>query len=120
VAFIRYVILQLRNYLTFLSVAFLLTVVSFNSYPFQPHHTLTTFLTVVFFVWATFVVIAFLQMGRDPVLRRLSSQGKLSGAVIWRAISFGGLPLVTILASQFPTLGRFLFSWVQPALEAVR
>ena len=120
VAFIRYVILQLRNFLIFLSVAFLLAVVSFNSYPFQPHHTLTTFLTVVFFVWATFVVIAFLQMGRDPVLRRLSSQGKLSGAVMWRAISFGGLPLITILASQFPTLGRFLFSWVQPALEAVR
>ena len=119
VAFIRYVILQLRNYLTFLSVAFLLAVISFNSYPFQPHHTLTTFLTAVFFIWGTLVVIAFLQMSRDPVLRRMGSPGKLSGAVIWRAISFGGVPLITILASQFPSVGRFLFSWVQPALEAV-
>ena len=120
VAFIRYVILQLRNFLMFLSVAFLLAVISFNSYPFEPHHTLTTFLTVVFFVWASFVAIAFLQMSRDPVLRQLSGGGKLSGAVVWRAVSFGGLPLITILASQFPALGRFLFSWVQPALEAVR
>ena len=120
VAFIRYVMLQLRNYLAFLSVAFLLTVISFNSYPFEPHHTLTTFLTVVFFILGAFLAIAFVQMSRDSVLRRLGNEGKLSGAVIWRGISFGGLPLITILASQFPTLGGFLFSWVQPALEAVR
>jgi hypothetical protein len=36
-----------------------------------------------------------------------------------RLVSYGALPLLTVLASQFPAIGRFLFSWVQPAIEAL-
>ncbi|HWZ81140.1 MAG TPA: hypothetical protein VNW47_00865 [Terriglobales bacterium] len=36
-----------------------------------------------------------------------------------RLVSYGALPLLTVLASQFPGIGRFLFPWVQPAIESL-
>jgi hypothetical protein len=35
-------------------------------------------------------------------------------------ISYGALPVLTVLAAQFPAIGSFLFSWVQPLLQALR
>jgi hypothetical protein len=35
-------------------------------------------------------------------------------------LSYGALPVLTVLAAQFPTIGSFLFSWVQPLLQALR
>jgi hypothetical protein len=32
----------------------------------------------------------------------------------------GALPVLTVLAAQFPAIGSFLFSWVQPVLQALR
>jgi hypothetical protein len=67
------------------------------------------------------VVIAFAQMDRDAILSRLSDTdpGKLDRAFYVRLIAYGGLPFLTVLASQFPSIGSFLFSWVQPAIEAL-
>jgi hypothetical protein len=33
--------------------------------------------------------------------------------------SYGALPLLALLASQFPSVGRLLFSWLEPALSAL-
>jgi hypothetical protein len=35
-------------------------------------------------------------------------------------LSYGALPVLTVLAAQFPTIGSFLFSWVQPVLQTMR
>jgi len=34
--------------------------------------------------------------------------------------AFGLAPALTVLSTQFPSVGRFLFSWLQPTLEALR
>jgi len=121
-AFIRYASLQLRNLLGFLSTAFILSVISLHAYPFQAPHSIGWTMTAVFVVLGSGVVLAFVQMDKDAILSRLSrtNPGELDRQFILRLISFGSLPLLTVLASQFPSIGRFLFSWVQPGLEALR
>jgi hypothetical protein len=61
-------------------------------------------------------------MERNTILSRIagSTEGKLNKGFYLRLMSYGALPVLGILASQFPAISNFLFSWVQPALEALR
>jgi hypothetical protein len=65
--------------------------------------------------------MSFAQMDRDAILSRLSGTepGKLDRDFYYRVVSYGALPLLALLASQFPSIGRFLFSWLQPGLNAL-
>jgi hypothetical protein len=121
IAFMRYIGVQLRNLLSFVAAGFILCVASVRSYPFLAHRTIGWSLTLIFIGLSIPVVIAFAQMDKDAILSRLSDTqpGKLDRAFYTRLISYGALPLLTVLASQFPGIGRFLFSWVQPAIAAM-
>ncbi len=121
VAFMRYVGVQLRNLLSFVVAGFILCVASVRSYPFLAHRSIGWALSLLFIALGIPVVIAFAQMDKDAILSRLSDTqpGKLDRAFYVRLVSYGALPLLTVLASQFPPIGRFLFSWVQPAIEAL-
>jgi hypothetical protein len=119
VAFITYISLQMRNTLTFVSVGFILSLLALKSYPFQPRQTIVWVLITLFVVLGAGIVYVFAQMDKDAVLSRISSTtpGKLDNEFFSRAVSFGALPLLTILATQVPVISDFVFSWVQPTLE---
>jgi hypothetical protein len=60
-------------------------------------------------------------MDRDPVLSRLrATKPRLDMNFVLRVVSYGSLPVLALLGSQFPTVGNFLFSWVQPALQSMK
>jgi hypothetical protein len=68
------------------------------------------------------VVFVLASSERDPVLSRLNgtAPGKVGKDFYMNLISYGALPVLTVLAAQFPAIGSFLFSWVQPLLQALR
>jgi hypothetical protein len=121
IALIRYVGLQLRNLVTFISAAFILSIISLRSYPFLGHRTIGWGLSVIFVVLGAGIVAVFSQMDKDAILSRITDTepGKLDKEFYLRLISVGALPLLAVLGSQFPQIGKFLFSWVQPAVEAL-
>ena len=121
-AFVRYASLQLRNLLGFLTTAFILSLISLRSYPFQEPRSIGWSMTLVFVILGLGIVLVFAEMDKDHILSRVSNTnpGKLDKEFFLRVISFGALPLLTVIASQFPSIGRFLFSWVQPGLETLR
>jgi len=121
IAFIRYVMLQLQNQLSYLSGGFILITIAVNCYPFRGGNYFRWWLTIGFLIIFSIVVKVFFEMERDATLSRLtdSPAGKIGGEFYMKVISAGALPLLTVLASHFPTVGRFLFSWVQPALSAL-
>jgi hypothetical protein len=118
---IRYAGLQLRSLLSFVSTAFILSVLGLRTYPFLAHRTIGWILTLIFVALGSAVIVVFAQMDRDALLSRITDTqpGKLDREFYFRLLSYGALPLLTILASQFPAVGKFLFSWIQPAAEAL-
>ena len=61
------------------------------------------------------------QMDRDPILRRLDHPEGTVGnflSVASNLIMVGGIPLLAVLASQFPGVADFFFSWVRPLMGA--
>jgi hypothetical protein len=118
---IRYVSLQLRNLLSFIVAGFILGVFALRSYPFLASRAIGWTLTLIFAVLGMGVVVVFAQMSKDAILSRIADTdpGKINSDFYLRIASFGALPILTLLASQFPSIGRFLFSWIQPGIEAL-
>jgi hypothetical protein len=120
--FIRYVFRSLRNLLGFIIVAFILSVISLSSYPFQGHRWIGVAGTVTFLALGTGIAVVFAGLDRDAILSRITATkpNEVGATFYLRLAQFGALPLLTVVASQFPSVNRFLFSWVQPALEALK
>jgi hypothetical protein len=120
-AFIRYAMLQLKNMLTFLMMGFLAFAFALMSYPFAGERSIAWVIAVLFLGLSLVVVPVFAQMGADAMLGRITSRsgGQLGFDFLQRALAFGVLPLLTVLASTFNGVGRFLFSWIEPALKTL-
>jgi hypothetical protein len=121
VGVIHYETAQLKNLVVLLVVAFLLSLASIGSYPFLAGRLLVWTMAAVFVLFGAGIVASFAQMARDAILSRLSGTdaGKLDPSFYLRVLSFGALPVLALLASQYPSIGRSLVSWLQPALNAL-
>jgi hypothetical protein len=121
VGLIHYQSSQLKNLVALLGVGFVLAVAAVGSYPFLAARLCVWSLAAAFVVFGAAVVISFAQMDRDAILSRLNGTvaGKLDLSFYLRAVSYGGLPLLTLLASEFPSFGHSLMAWVQPTLTAL-
>ena len=120
-SFIRYAMMQLRNLLTFIMIGFVLLAISLGCYPFSSPHLLAWTLVGCLVLTGAPVVLAFLEMERNAVLSWLTDTkaGRVEkGAFLLRVISFGILPLLSVLASHFPSIGQYVFSWVQPVVKS--
>jgi len=122
IIFIQTTCRQVENFLVFLSVGFVLTLTSLNSYPFQSGHVMGWFMASLLIGIGLAVGFVLAGSERDPVLSRLNgtTPGKIGKDFYMNLLSYGALPVLTVLAAQFPAIGSFLFSWVQPVLQALR
>jgi hypothetical protein len=114
--------LQLRNLLTFMMLGFVFLALSLGSYPFGAPQLLSWTLVGCLVVSGIPVVSVFLAMERDPTLSRISNTkaGQVDKTnFLLRVTSFGILPLLTVLASHFPSIGQYVFSWVQPVVKSI-
>jgi len=121
-AFILYGIRQIQYLVGFLSVGFVLLVISTSSYSFQAPEFIGRLLLALFAVTMWVVWTCLSGMERDPIISRIggTDPGKLNSDFYFKLLSYGGLPLLGLLASEFPAVSNFLFFWVQPALEKFR
>jgi hypothetical protein len=122
VIFIQATCRQIENLLVFLPIGFVLTLISLNSYPFQSGHVLGWFMATLLVALGIATGFMLAAAERDEVLSRLNGTkaGKIGKDFYMNLVSYGALPVLTVLAAQFPTIGSFLFSWVQPVLQALR
>ncbi len=120
--FIRTVLGHMKHSLMFLAVAFSLVLISLNLYAFEPHDSLLWSLTVIFIVLGALTIVSLMQIHRDPILSRMSgtTPNDLGLDFYVRIVSFGAAPLITLLATHFPSIGRYVTSFLQPGLEALK
>jgi hypothetical protein len=122
VTLITYTLRLMRGFLEFIMYGFILLVMALAIYPFEGRLYIEVAILIVFVVSGALVATVFAQMDRDPLLSRLSETkpNQLGINFVIRLASFGALPLLTLLASLVPDIGRFLQSWLQPALQSLK
>jgi hypothetical protein len=108
--------------MTFASSAFVLAIVAFNSYPFEPRQWIDWAFTGLLFALGASVVLVFAQMHRNPILSRITGTqvNELGSDFYIRLATFGAVPVLTWLASQFPTIGNGVSRLLQSGLQVAK
>jgi hypothetical protein len=123
VEYVEWVIRHLRVLALFMLLSLLLTTMLVSSYPYQPQSLLRLILLLVLVGAVSAFVAVLVQMNRNEVLSRIArtepGQITWNGGFILNLFTFGVVPLLTLLSSEFPGLRNALFSWVQPLINAV-
>jgi hypothetical protein len=122
VSLIRAVLVNMRYLLVFVSAIFVLMIVAWNSYPFQPRQLIDEVFTGLLLLLTAGIGWVFAQMHRNPILSRITdtSANELGFDFYVRLVTFGAVPVLTWLAYQFPELGGSLFKFIQPGLEVFK
>ena len=99
-----------------------LIVLSVSVYPFEPHSALQTTMVLLLIVMAVVVGYVYAEMHREAILSRLTSTnvGELGWDFWLKFASAAVIPVVSLLAGQFPEVNHILFSWLEPALQAMK
>jgi hypothetical protein len=121
VMYIRAVLDQMRKLMWFVVGSFVLTVAALNVYPFTSRRVIDLFALTIFVTLSVGTIYMLVQMDHDTTLSRLTDTkpDTIGKTFFIRLVSFGSLPLITMLATQFPSIRSLLFSWVEPALQAL-
>ncbi len=119
---IRYAMMQLRNLMWFLSGGFLLFALALDSADTQSPELIRWFLAVVFLVIGYLTISPLFEMEKNRVLQRMTTPetGERNMDVYFKLASYGAAPLLAMVSSFFPSVSRFLFSWLQPTLETLK
>lgn len=123
-ALLRYSLIQIRNMLWFGLWGFVFLLLSVRLYPFQGRHTLSMLMSFLFLTLLLAIGAMFAQMESDPILSKLQdSEATASGSFLRAAsklVAVGGVPLLAVIASQFPAFAAFISGWIKPISESLR
>jgi hypothetical protein len=122
IALIRSVLVNIRYLMMFVSTAFVLAIVAWNSYPFQPHRLIDWCFTILLIFLGIGFITVFAQMHRNAILSRITdtAPNKLGWDFYIRIATFGVVPVLTWFAYQFPGIGGSLFKILQPGLQVIK
>lgn len=121
--FVRIVFQHMKSLLSFVFAGFFLIVAAISSYPFEPKHSVMTLVWVVVLISICLIAWVFVGMERDPVLSYI---GKTEPGKVTLSLDFVSsigiyvvVPLLTLVATQFPGLGDVVFSIFSPAMRSL-
>jgi len=119
---IQHVLMDIRSHILAFTFGYFFLLLALTVYPVGPHHSIMIMLILIFAGFVIAVVVVFSQMHRDSILSRTTSTepGKLDIGFYEKLISVLGVPIIGLLASAFPEISNFLFSWLEPSLQTLK
>ena len=119
---IQHVLMDIRSHILAFTFGYFFLLLALNVYPVAPHHSIMIMLVLIFTGFVIAAVTIFSQMHRDAILSRTTSTepGKLDIGFYEKLISVFSVPVIGLLASQFPEISNFLFSWLEPSLQTLK
>ena len=119
---IRAVLINLRLLMTFVSTAFVFALLAWNSYPFEPRQWIDWAFTGLLVGLGSTIIWVFAQMHRNPILSRITGTevNQLGAAFYLRLATFGAVPVLTWLASQFPAIGSSIGRLLESGLQLTK
>jgi hypothetical protein len=116
----RQVFAHMRTLLLFSTGSLLLVLLAVSSYPLEPRGMFLVFCWTLILGVVGATMLAFTAIERDPVLSALAhtTGGKveLNRDFLSRVLVHGGVPLLGLLAAQFPDVFRQILAWLEPLL----
>jgi hypothetical protein len=95
---------------------------SFAFYPYTPRPAIILCLLALLLIVASVVGLVYAGLARDETVSHITNTEP--GALGWdfwtRIAGFIGVPLIGLVAAQFPGITDFLVSWIQPGLNAAK
>jgi hypothetical protein len=107
-----------------LSVLGLFAAIAFSLafYPYTPRPAIVLCLLALLLIVGSVVGLVYAGLSRDETVSHITNTEP--GALGWdfwtRIAGFIGLPLMGLVAAQFPGITDFLISWIQPGLNAAK
>jgi hypothetical protein len=123
VDYLEWVATHLRAMAKALLVSIILMILFIGSYPFRPESGIKLTALVVMSGGIASLLLVMSQANRDDVLSRVAKTdpGRMTwdASFIMNLVLVGGLPLLALLATEFPTVRDFMFGWVQPIARLI-
>jgi hypothetical protein len=122
ISLIRAVLSNMRYLMLFVSASFVLAMVAWNSYPFQPRQWVDWGFTGLLVFLGSGIIWVFAQMHRNPILSRITDTkaNELGWDFYLRIASYGALPVLAWLTYQFPDIGSVLSKFLQPGVPVIK
>lgn len=119
---IQRVLANIRSHVFPFAFGYVFLLLALDTYPVGPHHSIMMLLIILFVLFLVAIVWIFQQMNRDSILSRTTDTepGMLDRSFWLHLGSALGVPLLGLIASQFPAMSNFLYSWLQPSLQAIK
>jgi hypothetical protein len=121
VAYLRYVFAHLRNCLMGAMAPLLLLLIGVTTYAFEPKQFLSFGLWVALLAAAALTLWTFVEMDRNPTLSAIggSTAGKVTfnRSFVLNAFTYGAIPLIGVITTQFPYFGRLFATWFDPLVR---
>ena len=122
-AYLRFVFAHLRSCLIAALTSGLLALIAVTTYAFEPKHFVSLGGWLALAAAVALTLWIFLQMDRNPTLSRIGGTraGKVTfdAALITKLVTYAGIPLLGLVATQFPEVGRLLGSVAGQFLRVV-
>jgi hypothetical protein len=111
-AWLRYVFAHMRACLLGALICGLLALVAISAYTFQPRHFVNLAVGLALAGAVGLTLLVFLQMDRNATLSRIgdTTPGKVTfdGTFFSKLFTFVGIPVLGLIATQFPAVGQLL------------
>ena len=119
VGYISAVLVQIRHRIVRAAIMYILLMWALTSYPWMYRHTILLELSSLLIALSATTIYIYSQMHRDEILSRTTETeaGKLDRGFFEKVIPVICVPLLTLVASQFPEFSNLIFSWIQPSLS---
>ena len=121
-AFIQHILGRLRTIALGSLWLFVGAAFAVSSYPFDPQNVLGGIFLAAFEVIGGLTGLVYAQMSRDATLSHITNTrpGRL-GVDFWiRLVAFGVGPLIGLLTTLFPSISDFVYSWLEPGVQALK
>jgi hypothetical protein len=118
---IRYVFAHLRFSLISAMACGLFVLVGVSAYAFQPKRYLSFGIWVFLLAGSLLALRIFVRMDRNAILSAIggTEAGKVSfdRTFFSNLLTYGGIPVLGVVLTQFPAVGSLLGDWLQPVLR---
>ena len=109
--------------MTFVSGAFVLALLAWNSYPFQPKQWVDWTFTIMLFGFLNPSLSGYLRrVHRNPLLSRITGTeaNQLGGDFFWRIFAYGAVPVLTWVGLGLPSVSNAVSKLLQSGFAPAR